>query len=194
MNEVELIRAQLTTERQHAGAVAQVCAATLGAADPAALASGSPLEEFRHACVDYLVCVLAWFEERDRRLGHIVNGLGPEHPHRDALDEALTRRGRSRDALEKLEAAFAHGAGEGPAGEAQRVWGEFAQYFSGAWSTRRDTLDALLGSNARAGDWRAFSGIDADSILEERTRFARVHATVPRGTQLPVSGAKAGGR
>src|SRR5579862_3101854 len=108
MNEIQLIRRQLDTEREHAGAVTRACAGALGRADARALESGTPLDEFRQACVDYLVCVLAWFEERDRRLASLVNAYEAEHPLRAALDEALARRGRSREALEKLEAAFAH--------------------------------------------------------------------------------------
>ena len=183
MNEIQLIRRQLQAEREHAGAVAHACAAALAQARPAALASGTPLEEFRQASVDYLVCVLAWFEERDRRLAALVHHWPPEHPTRDALDEVLSRRGRSREALEKLEAAFAHPTQ--PAAETPRsLWEEFARYFNGAWSTRRDALDALLAQNTRPGDWRAFSGIDADSILEERTRLARVAQTLPPGMTL----------
>src|SRR2546422_364025 len=68
MNEIQMIRAQLTAERQHASTVANACATALGRRNAVALSSGPALEEFRQACVDYLVCVLAWFEERDQRL------------------------------------------------------------------------------------------------------------------------------
>jgi hypothetical protein len=174
VNEIQLIRAQLDVERQHAHAVANACPAALDRADAAALTSGSALEQFRQACVDYLVCVLAWFEERDRRLQSLVNQYGPEHPTRDALDEVLARRGRSREALERLEAAFV----QTPDGTGQ-LWREFAQFFTGPWSERRDALDALLAANTRPGEWRAFGGVDADGILEERTRFLRVQKTLP---------------
>lgn len=189
MNEIQLIRQQLDTEREHAGSVARACAAVLGRAGSQAPASGSPLDAFRQACVDYLVCVLAWFEERDRRLGALVNSYGPEHPARDALDAALARRGRSRDALEKLEAAFA----QGPDVHAPRnLWAEFAHYLHGPWSSRRDALDALLASNPRPGEWRQVSGIDADGILEERARYGRIEQSLPAGVSLappPVLGA-----
>lgn len=183
MNEIQLIRAQLQTERAHAAAVANACAGTLERADTASLASGSPLEQFRQACVDYLVCVLAWFEERDRRLAALVDHWPPEHATRVALDAALSRRGRSRDALEKLEAAFAYVAGTAE-GDARSYWAEFAHYFNGVWSSRRDALEALLAAHPRAGDWRTFSGIDADSILEERSRFERVAQALPPGLTL----------
>lgn len=181
MNEIQLIRQQLASERAHAGTVAQICAGTLERTDPASLASGSRLEEFRQACVDYLVCVLAAFEERDRRLGELAARLGDEDPARAALDDVLGRRGSSRDALEKLEAAF---AGPPPAGAPRRVWAEFEQFFNGPWSARRDALDTLLALNPRTADWRSMSGIDADAILEERARWARVKDTLPRGVCL----------
>ena len=188
MNEIQLIRAQLDVERQHAHAVANACPAPLDRADAAALASGSALEQFRQACVDYLVCVLAWFEERDRRLAALVNEYGAEHPLRAALDEALARRGRAREALEKLEAAFAQVP---ESATPKNPWQEFAQYFDGPWSSRRDALDALLASNNRPAEWRLFGGIDADSILEERARYARIGKTLPAGASLaspPVLG------
>lgn len=189
MNEIQLIRAQLAVERAHAAAVTNSCANTLGRAEPVALASGSPLELFRQACVDYLVCVLAWFEERDRRLAGLVNNYPAEHPNRDALDEALAGPGRSRDALEKLEAAFAHTAGAGGA-DARQVWQAFARQFHGPWSARREALDALLAANTRPADWRAYGGIDADSILEERARYQRVTQTLPAGVTLAVTAAR----
>jgi hypothetical protein len=189
VNEIQLIRQQLDTEREHAGCVARACAAVLGRAGAAPPASGSPLEAFRQACVDYLVCVLAWFEERDRRLGALINSWGPEHPKRDALDEALARRGRSRDALERLEAAFA----QLPGAEASRnLWAEFAHFLHGPWSSRRDALDALLAASPRSAEWRQVSGIDADGILEERARYARIEKSLPAGVSLappPVLGA-----
>ena len=185
MNEIQLIRAQLQTERTHANAVASACAGTLAHVAPAALASGSPLEEFRQACVDYLVCILAWFEERDRRLAGLINAWPPEHPTRDALDAALSRRGRSRDALEKLEAAFAEAPATGER-DGRRLWGEFARYFNEVWSPRRDAVDGLLKTHARTEDWRTFGGIDADAILEERSRFQRVAHTLPPGSTLPA--------
>jgi hypothetical protein len=191
MNEIQLIRAQLDLERSHARAAADAAATALARATPAALASGTPLETFRQACVDYLVCVLAWFEERDRRLAALVNQYGPEHPTRDALDAALARRGRSREALEKLEAAFAAAPEAAAASGAKSAWTEFAQFFGGPWSSRRDALDALLAANSRASDWRLMGGIDADAILEERSRYTRVEETLPPGVPLGVPPKKA---
>jgi hypothetical protein len=177
VNEIEVIRAQLDTERRHAGAVANACAVALQRPD----GGGAALDEFRQSCVDYLVCVLAWFEERDQRLGDLA-GARPEDPARRALEDALARPGRSRETLERLAAAVA--GSDTADGSSSASWREFARYFNGVWSTRRDAVDALLTSNPRVGDWRALAGIDADSILEERHLYTRVGARLPAGVTL----------
>ena len=186
MNEVELIRNQLALERAHVGAVATACANAMqgdAGADAAAFVTGESLGQFRRACVEYLACVLAWFEERDQRLTDLLQtGFPSTASTRRAVEEALGRRGRGREALAMLEAACAGTTASGSAG--RQGWREFAEYFNGVWSTRRDALDALLATNSRATDWRTFGGIDADSILEERRRYAQVCARVPPGMTL----------
>jgi hypothetical protein len=183
MNEVELIRNQLALERAHVSAVANACASALQG-DAGAEARADALGRFRRVCVDYLACVLAWFEERDQRLADLLETrFGAAEPLRRTLAEALARPGGSRDALAKLEAACARTAAPGPAGSRQG-WHEFAEYFNNVWSTRRDALDALLSGNSRATDWRTLGRIDADSILEERRRYAQVCAQLPPGAAL----------
>src|SRR6516225_8364199 len=131
MNEVEQIRSQLALERAHAGAVAKACATAMQGAETAGDTSDS-LGQFRRACVDYLACVLAWFEERDQRLADLVAmRFETSQSARRAFEEVLARPGRSRDALAKLEAACAVAAGS--AGH-QSAWREFAEYFNGRWS------------------------------------------------------------
>jgi hypothetical protein len=185
VNEIQIIRDQLAAERLHASAVANACAAALGHPTNPEGANGAQRAEFRQACVDYLVCVLAWFEERDQRLADLARlRLPPAQPSRRALEEALARPGRSREALAKLEAACAAAIAGAADGRVQPRWQAFAQYFNGIWCARREALDALLASMSRAADWRAVAGIDADSILEERRRYARVGAALPVGTRL----------
>jgi hypothetical protein len=187
MNEIELIRGQLVTERQHAGAIASACAMALQRAE--GVSAG--LAEFRQSCVDYLVCVLAWFEERDQRLGDLARArLAPADPARRALEDALAQPGRSRETLERLAAAVASTPTAG--GNSHITWGEFARYFSGVWSARRDAVDALLAPNPRVGDWRAVAAIDADSILEERQLYARVSERLPPGVSLSDPGLPTG--
>jgi hypothetical protein len=182
VNEIQLIRSQLALERAHASAVANACATALQAGGGTA-SGGDSLAPFRRACVDYLACVLAWFEERDQRLADLLQARSGADAARRALEEVLARAGHSREALAKLEAACA----DHPASrfrERQQRWREFAEYFNGVWSTRRDALDALLSANPRPTDWRTLGGIDADSILEERRRYALVAAQLPPGVTL----------
>lgn len=175
MNEIQLIRDQLTRERQHCGAIANACVEALAHVEASAVTHDSPLWKFRQACVDYLARVLAWFEERDQRLTALAHGSnGGEDLRRGALGEALARPGRSREALERLAGACAHASG----------WPQFAQFFNGVWSTRRAALDELLAAGARVADWRAVGGIDADSIFEERRLYTRVKEALPPGVAL----------
>jgi hypothetical protein len=188
MNEIELIRAQLAVERQHAGAVANACAETLGRAGPGVPGADGGLGEFRGACVEYLVYVLARFEERDQRLAELWRARrAASETERSALDALLNGHGRSREALAQLEVALSASAAH--ARDAADRWREFAAFFNGIWSARRDSIDGLLAGYTRTRDWRLF-GVDADSLLEERRRYARVGATLPAGVSLsaPATG------
>jgi hypothetical protein len=185
MNEIQVIREQLSAERQHASAVANACATAFGRPSAVASSSGSSLAEFRQACVDYLVCVLAWFEERDQRLTDLWDTRPtPAVEGQRTLEAALASPGRSREALEKLEAALARMPAPAADSRAQESWREFAQFFNSVWSARRDAIEAWLSANPRTTDWRVIAGIDADSILEERHRYARVRAALPAGAAL----------
>jgi hypothetical protein len=185
MNELEIIRAQLALEQSHAAAIAHACAAVFGLAEAHAAPQETPL--FREACVSYLVWVLARFEERDQTLSELLAARAPPpsgavstsaHP----LASLITRPGTSREALSRLEAALA--AGESPA--ARAAWQEFARFFNSAWMPRRTALEGALPAHLGVADWRAICGIDADSMLEERGRFARVAAQLPAGVELRV--------
>jgi hypothetical protein len=174
MNETQLIRQQLAIERGRLGAVAQACAQAIAAAPAAALTPGSALAQFQQACLEYLDCVLGWYEERDRRLAQLAAALGSGDPRCSTVNEILARAGGGGEALTKLTAAKAGGA----------AWKEFVQFLGGPWSTRRDALEALLANDTRPLDWRLIGGIDADGILEERAHFARVAALLPAGASL----------
>src|SRR5258708_25757767 len=106
MNEIELIRQQLETERRRAGEVAEAGAAVLArgrtSSDGAAARA-----QFVQACVDYLASVLMRFEERVQRLSDLWRAhRAADDPMRRRLEELLPGRGRSREALERLEAAL----------------------------------------------------------------------------------------
>jgi hypothetical protein len=97
------------------------------------------------------------------------------------VEAALALPGTSREALAKLETAL--GATVDSDGAATR-WTDFLRFFSGAWSARRDEIDRLFERQAKVADWRTVSDIDADSIVDERSRYARVKATLPAGIEM----------
>jgi len=181
MNEVELIRAQLALERRHASDVTAALSA-------AASRSGDGLasaQDFRQAGVDYLVWTLSRFEEREQIFHDLLRARSStDDTGRRAVESALALTGTSREALAKLETAL----GSPPGADTERLgrWTAFQQFFAGAWSARRDALDKLFSQQATVSEWRAVSGIDADSIFDERSRYARVRAALPAGIELPA--------
>jgi len=186
MNEVELIRAQLALERQHAFDIARA----LSAAGSRNAASPDSWQSFRQGSVDYLVWILSRFEEREQTFRDLLRGrAGHDESERRAVERALDLPGTSREALMKLEAAVDSGSRT----EVERVgrWTDFEQFLAGVWSARRDELDKLFAQQARVTDWRTVSGIDADSIFDERSRYAKVRATLPSGIELPAAKARA---
>ena len=177
-SEIQLIQEQLLLERRHSGAVANACAAAPAHADGSAAA----LTQLRQAGVDYLVLALTAFEERDQRLADYVRDAPAQQRTPGELARALGRRGSSREALTRLEAAVSGRSG---------AWREFADFFNGCWSTRREAIEGSLG-RLSTSEWRVLSGIDADSILQERQAFARVRASVPAGVGLDLPAAGGG--
>lgn len=184
MNELEIIRSQVAVEQSHAAQVANACAAVFGATGSAA-APSEATASFREACVSYLVWVLARFEERDQTLSELLaprqspaNGAAAASVRH--LGSLIARPGTSREALSRLEAALA--AGE--SADARAGWQEFARFFNSAWVPRRAALDAALAEHLGVSDWRAVCAIDADSMLDERRRFARLATQLPAGIEL----------
>lgn len=185
MNELEIIRSQLATEQAHASEVANACAEALGSVD-AAHAAPETTSVFRDACVSYLVWVLARFEERDQTLSELLaarqsSGVtGEAAAGAREIASLVGRSGTSREALARLESAL---AAVDPA--AARVsWQEFARFFNSAWAPRRAALEDALARHLSVADWRAVCAIDADSILDERKRYARLAAELPAGIGL----------
>lgn len=182
MNEIELIRRQLAVERQHATDVARACASALAGADTAENSTltsdrGASIAAFRAASVEYLAWILSRFEEREQVFHDLLRKrFAADDPNRRAVEAALALPGSSREALARLEGALS-------AGNADR-WSEFLQFFTGAWSTRRDEIDRLFERHAKVPDWRTVSTIDADSIVDERNRYARVAATWPTDIEM----------
>jgi hypothetical protein len=171
VNEIELLRAQLATERSHAREVVSSCAAAARDAPPAP--PGAAPAAWPQACTEYLRYVLESFDARDLRLDGLCERLPVGGAERRAL-AALGASGRGREALRRLTA-----------NGAERRWQELAQFIGGPWDARRAAVDTLLATNPRVADWRAFAGVDADSIRRERALYARCRATLPDGTPAP---------
>lgn len=169
MNEIELLRTQLATERSRVREIARDCAAAHpggAAAAPAAAA----FEASCRACAEYLGCVLGWFDERDARLGELY----ALRPAADAGRTAVAALGSSGGGREALARLAAHGGALGD-------WQAVVQFINGSWDARRAAVEALLARNPRVADWRTFGGIDADSICRERALYARCRAALTAG-------------
>jgi len=160
VNEIELLRTQLATERRHVREVAASCAATARGV-PSAPAGSAP-DAWRQACTEYLGCVLEWFDERDARLLELYTRRPAAEADRKAV-AALGDGGPGREALERLAADTA----------SHSRWQDLERFINGPWDARRAAVEALLATNPRVADWRAFGGIDADSICRERVLYAR---------------------
>lgn len=182
MNELEIIRSQLALEQSHAVEVANACTAALGTT---ATTPSEATALFREACVSYLVWVLARFEESDQTLSELL-AARQSRPEGAAAGRArhlaglVSQPGTSREALSRLETALAAGESDG----ARMAWQEFAHFFNSAWVPRRAALEHGLAEHLGVADWRAIFAIDADSMLDERRRYARIVAQLPSGIEL----------
>jgi hypothetical protein len=176
MNEIELIRQQLAAEREHACAAVRACATALERAAHTTPSAAASLADLCQATIAFVAATLTSFEERDLRLAELVRArLPPEDPARRALEEALARPGGNRELLEQLAAVSASGAAAG-GGSALATWRQVAHALEAEWRARREALDELFATRARVADWRRVGGIDADWILAERQRYARLQA------------------
>ena len=178
MNESDIIRGQLATERIHAAQVVNACVSLFGSERELAQ---PPPSAFREASVNYLVWVLSRFEQRDQLLAeHIARQRATHQPLHSALAALEAQEGTSRQSLARLEAALA-----APSPEAARAaWLAFGRFFNSLWCERRLAIEQHLSALPGMASWRAISALDADSILQERARYAQVAAHLPAGITL----------
>ncbi|MGC8517271.1 MAG: hypothetical protein ACP5P4_01925 [Steroidobacteraceae bacterium] len=183
MNESDILLGQLATERIHAAQVANACVAVFGTErDSPATAPTA----FREASVGYLAWALARFEQRDQLLNELIEqrhgaaGGTLEDTVPIELGALAAREGTSRQALVRLERALAADAPQ----QARTAWLAFGEFFNTHWSARREAIERHLARLPRIGSWRAVGVIDADSILEERARYAQLAAHLPPGITL----------
>jgi hypothetical protein len=186
MDEIRLIRSQLATERQRAASIVELYGGLLRPPEAQPPGGAAASEALRHACLEYLRCVLSAFDARDGRLRALAARLPAGDPARATIERALSDGGGG-EALGRLEPALRARAPPGPSHDSVGVWQEFAAWFECVWRPRHAAVDVLLASNARVADWRLVAGIDADSIVEERALCARVRAQLPAGLELPAA-------
>jgi hypothetical protein len=155
MNEVQLLRRQIATERQHAREAAAHCAC-VRTTTPAASRVFSEINSVNSSIYDeYIMYYIV--RERARALAHIAR-LSPSTPLAPAEEVALRSL---RDALEETANPDA------------------ALHLIDA----TEAIEKLAERCYKVEDWRSVAQVDADSILQERRLWAEVirHGTVTPG-------------
>lgn len=163
MDELALLRDQVATERRHFAAVKEACRAALRAGGD------------REALADTCRAAIAYLAYGARRLhaqdhAHVLL-LRPRIASGDAanhrvLDDLASTLERARAALLALESAPDPVAGVTT----------YLDFVDEVLGRRRHSLEALFQAHYSIDDWRATSFVDADSILEERERYAAFRA------------------
>lgn len=130
MNEVQIIRQHLETERTHFAEIATACRAAI--------------EADRFQAADTLAAALAEYLR-------FAAGRLPATLLRQPPPEVSAPVGR---------------------------WREFLSAFEDAAARHFEDLDRLAARAPSVVEWRAISAIDADTIVDERTRYLRVKAAL----------------
>lgn len=170
MDELTLLREQVATERRHLAAAKAACRE--------ALASGAagPSQAFLRAAGEYLAFAVRRLIAQDQAHSlllrpRIAREDAGSHAQLDSLDAALKS---ARAALAAFDAAA------DPAAAARGL----IATLEAELAPRRHALTALMTAHYSIDDWRVASCVDADSILEERERYAALGAALPAGLTL----------
>jgi hypothetical protein len=191
MNEQEFLDQQLALERRHLSEVKNALEAAI-----AAHFDEHTLDRFCQTCGGYLVFVLERFNAQEQK--H-VDLLRPrvtvdEGTFDQLLADYSLALEASREAVGRLRSALeARIGGKVPAAELIAQSKQYIDFYNETLRKRAPLTAALFARHYKLADWRASSFITADSILEERTRYAAVHAGLPSGIELKASGAGVSG-
>jgi hypothetical protein len=183
MNELQLIREQVSTERRHMAEVKNAC----GTAIERGIDTDTGLDEFCQACADYLVFILGRFNAQDQAHCELLRPrLAPDDAaNRRILDDLEETLQISRGAIARLAAALdARRAGHMHAPEFVGACRDYVAFFNDVLSRRRHVIYHLFDRHYGVEDWRRASFVDADSILDERARYAHVRSKLPPGIEL----------
>ncbi len=174
MDELAILRGQVATERRHLAAVKNACRAALQAGGDA-----TRLADTCRAATGYFSYNVRRLHAQDQAHCLLLRPRVPRsdsanHELLDAVEGAIQR---SRTALQALEAAPDPVAGVR----------DYIDFIDGVLAKRRHSIEHLFRTHYTIDDWRAASFVDADAILEERERFATLHAAFPPGVTLDGS-------
>lgn len=189
MNELEFIRRQVSTERSHMSAVRSACAAAL-----ALPADHRPDVDVLAACADYLVFSVGRFNSQDQAHCDLLRPRLPAAAarHRATLDDLEQTLAASRKALEALAVALAAlQDGTSTVSAFTAALHSYLSFYSNVLARRRHALQPLFDVHYGIADWRIASAVDADSILEERERYARLSGLLPDGIAFAELGSDA---
>jgi hypothetical protein len=186
MNELEFLHQQVSLERRHMAEVRSACQAAIeaGFSEPI-------LDEFGGLCAAYLVFILDRFNAQDQK--H-VDQLHPRLTADEAgfapvLDDLRQTLVQSREAVDLLRQALdARRRGETTAAELVLALQSYLRFYEGTLRRQQPQLAPLFARHYDLADWRAASFVTADSVLEERSRFAAVSAQLPPGIELKTPG------
>jgi hypothetical protein len=175
MDELAILRDQVANERRHLSALKKACRAVLQAGSDAAAQTAAC-----RAASDYLAYNARRLHAQDEMHCRLLRPrVSPDdtasHALLDDLEDTLRQ---SRAALQALEAASDPVSGT-------RAYLDFVDDVLGK---RRHSLEYLFRTYYGIEEWRAASFVDADSILEERERFAAARAAFPPAL-IPDAGA-----
>lgn len=169
MDELAILRHQVSTERRHMAEVKNACRAALG------IEHGGGCATFFAAAAEYLSFIMRRFHAQDQMHVELLRARVPRtDPSHSLLQELEATLASSRDALAALERST----------DVQRGVRDYVDFFDRVLAKHRHALSPLLEKHYRIEDWRKSLFVDADSILEERDRFGAVHAALPSGVRL----------
>jgi hypothetical protein len=191
VNELEFIRRQVSIERSHMAAVRSACAAAL-----ARDGGTAPDPEFLEACARYLLFVVGRFNAQDQAHCDLLRPRldAADVEGRETIDDLRQALAASREAIGRLAAAVeSRGAGTRDDSSFVEALREYLGFHARVLATRRHSIHHLFDRHYGIAEWRLASAVDADSILEERERYARVVGCLPEGLSLAPSELPAAG-
>jgi hypothetical protein len=178
MNEVQLLRQQIATERRHVREATAIRAAACPASH--VTSRDAKLDLHLDISISYDNYLRYFFaKERARARAHIAR-LSRHAPLAPSEQAALTRLQRALEESADLEAMLA-----GAVAIAAETNGALAGNTALLCNLidANETLEPLAERRYSVEDWRSVAQVDADSVLEERRLWAEVnrHGTITPG-------------